>query len=147
MRVLGGPWSAEAIEQHLRDTVVPIRLASLGPDGFPLVLSLWFLYEDGALWCATQRSARLVQRLRRDARCGFEVAADQAPYRGVRGRAEATLDDARGAELLPRLIRRYLGATDAPLASWLLARAESEIALRLGRLRVSSWDFSKRMAT
>lgn len=145
MRVLGGPWTRERIEQHLRDIVVPVRLASLGADGFPVVVSLWFLYEENGLWCATQASSRLITRLRRDPRCGFEIAADRAPYRGVRGRAMAALDPGRGATLLPRLIRRYLGTEESPLATWLLGRAATEVAIRLERLRVSSWDFSRRM--
>ena len=45
MKVLAGPWSTNTIEQYLRDTVVPIRLASMEPGGCPVVLSLWYLYE------------------------------------------------------------------------------------------------------
>ncbi len=145
MRVLRGPWSKERIEEYLREAVVPIRLASLDPDGFPVVVSLWFLYEDRCLWCATQAGARVVARLRGDGRCGFEVAADVPPYRGVRGRAVATIDPPRGAELLPRLIARYLGSGDSPLARWLVARAATEVAIRLDPLRVTSWDFTRRM--
>lgn len=146
MRVLSGPWSKDRIEEHLREIVVPVRLASLGADGFPVVVSLWFLYEEGAVWCATQAGSRLVGRLRRDPRCGFEIAADGAPYRGVRGRALASIDGERGATLLPRLIARYLGTTESPLAGWLLARVATEVAIRLDRLRVSSWDFTRRMS-
>jgi len=145
MRVIGGPWSADAIEQYLRTAVLPVRLASIAADGSPVVLSLWYLYEEGSIWCATQRTSRLIARLQREPRCGFEIAADSIPYRGIRGRARATIDMQRGATLLPRLINRYLGGTDSPLASWLLARAENEVALRLDRMRVSTWDFTGRM--
>jgi len=145
MKVLAGPWSTNTIEQYLRDTVVPIRLASMEPGGCPVVLSLWYLYEEGAIWCATQRTAHVVKRLEREPRCGFEIAADRIPYRGIRGRAEATIDLGSGATILTRLIKRYLGGTESQLATWLLARAESEVALRLDALRVSTWDFTERM--
>ena len=146
MKVLAGPWSTNTIEQYLRDTVVPIRLASMEPGGCPVVLSLWYLYEEGAIWCATQRTAHVVKRLERDPRCGFEIAADRLPYRGIRGRAEATINLGSGATILARLIKRYLGGTESQLATRLLARAESEVALRLDALRVSTWDFTERMA-
>ena len=146
MKVLAGPWSTNTIEQYLRDTVVPIRLASMEPGGCPLVLSLWYLYEEGAIWCATQRTAHVVKRLEREPRCGFEIAADRIPYRGIRGRAEATIDLGSGATILTRLVTRYLGGTESQLATRLLARAESEVALRLDTLRVSTWDFTERMA-
>jgi len=145
MKVLAGPWSTNTIEQYLRDTVVPIRLASMEPGGCPVVLSLWYLYEEGAIWCATQRTAHVVKRLEREPRCGFEIAADRIPYRGIRGRAEATIDLGLGATILTRLIKRYLGGTESQLATRLLARAESEVALRLDALRVSTWDFTERM--
>ena len=146
MKVLAGPWSTNTIEQYLRDTVVPIRLASMEPGGCPVVLSLWYLYEEGAIWCATQRTAHVVKRLEREPRCGFEIAADRIPYRGIRGRAKATIDLESGATILTRLIKRYLGGTESQLATRLLARAESEVALRLDALRVSTWDFTERMA-
>jgi hypothetical protein len=147
MQLTGGPWSAGAIEQYLRTAVLPVRLASIAADGSPVVLSLWYLYEEGSIWCATQRTSRVIARLRREPRCGFEIAADTIPYRGVRGRARATIDSRRGATLLPRLIDRYLGGTDSPLASWLLARAEHEVAIRLDQMRVSTWDFTERMTS
>lgn len=147
MEVIGGPWSAGAIEQYLRTAVLPIRLASIAADGSPIVLSLWYLYEEGSIWCATQRTSRIVARLEREPRCGFEIAGDGMPYRGIRGRAQAAIDAQRGATLLPRLVNRYLGGLDSPLASWLLARVESEVAIRLDHLRVSTWDFTARMTT
>jgi hypothetical protein len=145
MKISGGPWSADAIDQYLRTAVLPVRLASIAADGSPVVLSLWYLYEDGAIWCATQRTARIIARLEREPRCGFEIAADSIPYRGVRGRARATIDVHRGATLLPRLLNRYLGGTDSPLAARLLARAEHEVAICLDHMRVSTWDFTERM--
>jgi len=145
LAVLSGPWSVDTIEGYLRSAVLPIRVASVAHTGWPTVVSLWYLYDEGAIWCATQRTARLVARLEREPRCGFEIAADSIPYRGVRGRAQATIDGQRGAILLPRLIDRYLGRTDSPLGSWLLARVDSEVAIRLDHLRVSTWDFTARM--
>jgi nitroimidazol reductase NimA-like FMN-containing flavoprotein (pyridoxamine 5'-phosphate oxidase superfamily) len=145
MKPLSGPWSSEAILRHLQGAVVPMRLASIGKDGFPIVQSLWFLHEDGDLWCATQRTAHVVRRLEHDPRCGFEIAADHIPYRGVRGRAVATIEPARGEEMLRRLLERYTGGTTSKLAERLLARVDGEVALRLSELRVSSWDFTARM--
>jgi hypothetical protein len=147
MQVVTGPWSADAIERYLQTAVLPIRLASIAPDGFPIVSSLWYVFEGGSIWCATQRTANVAERLEREPRCGFEIAADSIPYRGIRGRARATLDAQRGAFVLRRLLDRYLGGTESRLASRLLAREDSEVAIRLDDLRVSSWDFTARMKT
>jgi hypothetical protein len=99
--VRSGPWSPDAIADFLDRSAIPIRLASAGKH-FPMVQSLWFLHERGALWCCTQDDSVLAQRLRADRRCGFEVAADAAPYRGVRGTGHATLVPDAAGSVLPR---------------------------------------------
>lgn len=140
--VRSGPWTPTQIEAYLDEAVIPVRLATAGKRG-PLVQSLWFLYDDASLWCATQADSVLAMRLRKDARVGWEVAADAPPYRGARGTGTAALvDDAE--RVLRRLIARY-GQAGTPLADWLLGRAESEVAIRIGDLRVASWDYSPRM--
>src|SRR5512139_890879 len=107
MKAIAGPWSLGDIETYLAEAAVPIRLAYLGRSGWPTVQSLWYLYDAGALWCATQATARIVWHLTRDARCAFEIAPNQPPYRGVRGRGRAAIDTTNGPAILRALIRRY----------------------------------------
>lgn len=137
--------SSPAAEALLAEVVVPLRLAVLAGSGTPRVLSLWYLWRDGALWCATSPTAWVVARLRADARCGFEVAGDRPPYRGVRGEARAELLPDAGGPILEALLDRYLGGRDSRLARWLLARAENEMGIRIVPSRVSSWDYTRRM--
>lgn len=145
MDIGSGPWDRSQIEAFLAETVIPIRIASAGT-GAPLVQSLWFLYAEDALWCCTQEDAVLTRRLRSDPRCGFEVSGDNPPYRGTRGTARAEILAGRAADMLPRLIERYLGAGSSPLSQWLLSRLDREVALRLHDLRVTSFDFTPRMS-
>ena len=145
LSIRSGPWDATAVEGFLRETVIPIRLASAGRTS-PLVQSLWFIYDDDALWCCTQREAVLTRRLIADPRCGFEVSGDSPPYRGVRGTAVAEVLPDRAADILPRLIDRYLGNEPNQLSRWLLSRLDREVAIRLHDLRVTSFDFTPRMA-
>jgi hypothetical protein len=133
--------------QTFLDTVrIPLRLACKTKTGWPVVISLWFLHQDGRLYCATQESARIVDYLENDARCAFEIAEDQPPYCGVRGQAKARIDDALGVEILEKLLIRYLGDTNNDLAKNLLARSQSEVAIIIEPTRIFTWDFSKRMA-
>ena len=87
----GSAWDAKGIEEFLTDSVIPVRLACVSASGAPLVCSLWFLYADESLWCATQSSAKLVEYFRANSACGFEVAPESPPYRGVRGQGEVAL--------------------------------------------------------
>lgn len=140
-----GPWSAREVEQFLAATRVPLRLAANGARGHPLLVSLWFTYRDGRLWCATQRRSRIATLLGRDPRCAFEVAPESPPYRGVRGGALASLHDERGPEILSSLIDRYLGDRSSELARWLLARSARETAIALEPQTFVSWDYRSRM--
>jgi nitroimidazol reductase NimA-like FMN-containing flavoprotein (pyridoxamine 5'-phosphate oxidase superfamily) len=125
---------------------IPLRLSCVTTSGWPFVLSLWYLHDAGRLVCATLETARIVDYLRREPRCGFEVAADQPPYCGVRGRALAAIVPAAGPETLERLIDRYLGGRDNGLARWLLARSQHEVAIVLTPVQVFTWNYQQRMA-
>lgn len=133
------------VEQYLAAVRIPLRLACTTPGGWPVVISLWYEYRDGRLYCASQEQAKVVAYLQHDPRCAFEVAADQPPYCGVRGQGTVTLDESRGAETLERLLRRYLGGLDNPLARKLLARRQSEVAIVIEPTSLFSWNFTSRM--
>lgn len=142
---VSGPWSADAVARYLDEARIPLRLATLAPSGTPCVTSLWYVRRGDTLWCATIQSARLVRALRTDPRCGFEVAGDQPPYRGVRGQGTARIDTTAGGEVLRALIARYLGDETSELARWLLSRVDREVAIEIVPARLTSWDFTRRM--
>ncbi len=103
--------------RFLDRTRIPLRLACTTESGWPFVLSLWYVFQDGVLYCATQESARIVTYLRLNPQCAFEIAADLPPYCGARGRARAEIDPGRGPEILELLLERYLQDTDNPLSA------------------------------
>ena len=138
-------WDEQGIGSFLHECVIPIRLGCITGDGSPLICSLWYLYDDGALWCATQETASVVTLLKNKPHCGFEVAPETMPYRGVRGQGRVTLSANDGPEILLRLIDRYLGTRESGFASWLIDRSATEVAIRIEPDWLTSWDFSSRM--
>jgi hypothetical protein len=132
-------------EHYLSEIRIPLRLSCLMASGWPSVLSLWYLYREGNLYCATQDTAKVVSYLRHDPRCAFEIAADQPPYCGVRGQGMATLDSPLGPEILQHLLIRYLGSTDSPLAQRLLAQSQHEVAIIIKPSKVFTWNYTSRM--
>lgn len=142
---LSGPWDDTQMGDFLRQARIPVRLGVTSPAGDgPLVVSLWFVWRDNALWCASTSDAAVVKALRQAPDCGFEVAGETPPYFGVRGQGRATvLDD--GDDLLRELYQRYGGDTDHPFAKWLLGRDAKECAIRVEPRRVMTWDYRERM--
>lgn len=141
-----GPFDLDAVRAFLDASVIPLRLGCVAPSGWPLVVSLWFTREGDELLCATQRSSSLVRALEASPRCAFEVASEQPPYRGVRGRAHVLVEPDDDLATLRKLLLRYQGSTDGPLARLLLGRTTPEVRLRLDPTELTSWDFTRRMS-
>ena len=141
---LTGAWTREGVDDFLT-TTVPVRLSCRTPDDHLWMLSLWYLWEDGSLWCATGADADVVRYLAYDDEVAFEVSTNDPPYRGVRGRGYADIDADADKTLLRRLLHRYLGGTDSTLAERLLSPERDEVRIRIDPVRVHSWDYSSRM--
>jgi hypothetical protein len=142
-----GPWSHEEVAEFLEASVIPMRMSVETDSGWPIVLSLWFAPDGLELVGATRPTSALVRCLERRPRCGFEVAGDTPPYHGVRGRATVELDRGYGAATLDRLLVRYLGGLDSPLADTLRASAHDEVGMRLRPVALTTWDYRDRMAS
>lgn len=143
---LKGPWDEAQIATFLDTVIYPMRLAAVGKDGFPRVVSVWFCYLRGELLCASHSGSQLVGLLRNNPRVGFEVAPNEPPYHGVRGQGLVEMSPEGAGATLEHLIDRYLGDADSGLASWLLSRKDEELLISLRPERIFSWDYRERMS-
>ncbi len=121
-------WSKGDIADFLEGSNIPIRIAVQDKD-FPLICSVWFAYDatKEVIYCVSHESSYLVKLLKQAGRCAFEVAPNEPPYLGVRGKANVTVLQDDAGEVLHELINRYLGDTASPLAKWLLGRIDQEL--------------------
>ena len=142
---ISGPWSREGIETYLKSIVVPLRLSVNNKNGWPIVVSLLFLYEEGHILAASRQSSKIVEYIGANPRCGFEIAPESPPYFGVRGYGAATLSADQNATLLKRLADRYLGSQETPFRQWLVSTAKEETAISIAPRRWMSWDYRSRM--
>lgn len=133
------------IDAFLQTERIPIRLACTDSAGVPLICSLWYLYADDVVWCATQQSAYVLSLLQRSPRIGFEIAPESMPYRGVRGQGQVSLLPEQGQAVLLQLMDRYLDAGDTKFAAWLKSRSATEVAIKIKPDWLTSWDFGARM--
>jgi nitroimidazol reductase NimA-like FMN-containing flavoprotein (pyridoxamine 5'-phosphate oxidase superfamily) len=136
----------DAVIEHLEGYVAPLRLAVVDESGFPLICSLWFHYRDGRIYCATAQASRIAECLRRNPKCGFELAPNRPPYFGVRGRGRATVSSEGGDELLGRLVDRYIETRESAFSKWLLGRDAEEVVIEIEIEWTTSWNYSDRMS-
>lgn len=142
----GGPWSESEVGGFLGEVTLPIRLSCVAADGFPRVVSLWYQYRQGTLYCITHESAKLVSLLKHNNRVGFDISADAPPYHGIRGQGTAALQPLGDDPAMEELLERYVGDLDSKFSRWLLSRKQEELLIVIRPHRIFSWDYRQRMA-
>jgi PPOX class probable F420-dependent enzyme len=130
-----------------------VTCATLGRDGWPHLMPLWFVVRSGTLWAWTYGKSQKVVNLRRDPSCTLQVEAGADRYdqlRGVMFKAEAILhEDAETvAGVGIELAERYGGGGGrAPIPQEALevvrAQAAKRVALEFREVSRSTWDHRK----
>jgi len=127
-----------------------VTVATLGRDGWPHLMPLWYVVREGALWSWTYAKSQKVRNLERDARCTLQVEAGRDVYselRGVMIRAGAVLhrepDVVLGVGV--ELALRYAGATALPGEAREALRAQSakRVAIEFRERSRATWDHRK----
>jgi len=133
------------INRFIPDVKIPIRIAFIKPNGIPGVISLWYTYNDGKIYCATQKTAKIVSYLQKNSVCGFEIAADNPPYKGIRGEGTVKILNDKGTDFLEILMDKYLGEKDSTLSKFLRDNSKTEVAIQITPHKIFNYDYSKRM--
>ena len=137
-------WNQKQIQEFLEETRIPIRISVV--DGkYPFICSVWFECVDSLLVIVCHKNSKLSRNLIQEGRCAFEIANNEPPYLGVRGKADVQVSGNDAKPTLTNLIKRYLGNTNHRLAHWLLGRSEEEIEFTLHPTWITSWDYRQRM--
>jgi nitroimidazol reductase NimA-like FMN-containing flavoprotein (pyridoxamine 5'-phosphate oxidase superfamily) len=136
----------------LTNSKIPIRLACMSISDWPIVVSLWYTYLNEKVYCATQNTAKVVKYLSKNPKCGFEIAGDSFPYRGVRGYGKASIVENKGEEILRMLIQKYLTGKETTISSLKLYKLllskehlQNEVAIEIIPVAMFKWNYKKRM--
>ncbi len=136
---------SKKIDHIVPDTKIPIRLGYIKPNGNPAIISLWYVCIEDMIYCATQKTAKIVSFLEKKPVCGFEIAGDKPPYKGVRGEGTVKILDEKGKEILDILIDKYLGKKESTLSQFLKNNSKTEVAIEITPQKIFNYDYSKRM--
>jgi PPOX class probable F420-dependent enzyme len=124
-----------------------MTMATVGADGQPHLVAMWFAIIDGDICFETKAKSQKAVNLRRDPRisCLVEDGTTYEDLRGAsfEGRAEVTDD----ADLLWRIgvsiWERYYGRYDDSLQPMVEAMLNKRVAVRVRAERVRTWDHRK----
>jgi PPOX class probable F420-dependent enzyme len=125
--------------------------ATIGRDGFPHLMPLWYVIRGEELWAWTFAKSQKVRNLERDPRATLQVEAgtEYQELRGVMLKTDVTIhrDDERVAELGMELFERYRaggpGEIDDHVRAMVRAQAPKRVALQFSERERATWDHRK----
>jgi PPOX class probable F420-dependent enzyme len=122
-------------------------MATIGPDGQPHLVAMWFALIDGDICFETKAKSQKAVNLRRDPRISCLVE-DGATYENLRGVSiEGTAEVTDDADLLWRIgvniWERYYGPYSDDLKPLVETMLNKRVAVRVRRARIRSWDHRK----
>jgi PPOX class probable F420-dependent enzyme len=134
--------SAEEVAAFLESERV-ITCATLGRDGWPHLMPLWYVLREGEVWAWTYAKSQKVRNLERDPRCTLQVetGSEYHELRGVMVKAEAVIHRESVLELGVEIFERYTGAPVDP--EHLRGQAAKRVGLQFVVRSVASWDHRK----
>ncbi len=99
----------------LTSLAIPAHLATLDPAGFPRIIPIWFLWEDGIFYLSSGPQSRHVQDLVRDPRAGLCITVEESqtetgyrPFRQIMVRGKASVQPDTDASWARKLIGKYI---------------------------------------
>jgi general stress protein 26 len=129
-----------------------LQLATIDEDGYPSIQPVWFLYdkESGKIYISTQKTTRKARNLSTNSdRIYFSIDDENLPYKGVKGRGVARISENIdwNRPIIEKIIVKYLGTLDNPLALMLLENAKKgiQVVIEITPKFFSAWDFGKSM--
>lgn len=140
--------SAEEQERYLDETRT-LTLASVGPDGWPHLVAMWFCLIDGRIMMTSFAKAQKAVNIRRDPRVTLsaESGAHYSELRGlmIRGEAELVDDFDTCVDVMRHVqVRMRMDVGDgSALLPVLRTQARKRVVIRVTPLRVASWDHTK----
>jgi nitroimidazol reductase NimA-like FMN-containing flavoprotein (pyridoxamine 5'-phosphate oxidase superfamily) len=135
----------DAMVAYLTDIKIPVRISTIDKNGFPHVVSLWFMFKDNELICATSKFALIVDMLEKNPKCGFEVAPDHPPYCGIRGTGSAQIIEDPNKKVLKEIFNKYCKDNNSKFANFLFSPGRKEISIIISPKSITKWNFAKRM--
>ncbi len=122
-------------------------MGTIGPDGRPHLVAMWYAVIDGQIWFETKGRAQKVKNLQRDGRitCMIEDGNTYDSLRGVslEGRGVIVDDPDMLWSVGVSVWERYTGPYTEDARPFVAIMLNKRVAVRVDVERVRSWDHTK----
>jgi PPOX class probable F420-dependent enzyme len=122
-------------------------MATVGPDGTPHLVAMWYGVLDGQIWFETKARAQKTVNLRRNPRitCMIEDGVTYDTLRGVSIEGTGVIVDDPDAlwKVGVNVFERYNGPYSDEMKPFVEAMLNKRVAVRVDVERIRSWDHRK----
>ncbi len=122
-------------------------MGTIGPDGRPHLVAMWYAVLDGSIWFETKARAQKVVNLKRDDRitCMIEGGNTYDTLRGIsiEGRGVIVDDPDLLWKVGVSVWERYTGPYTEEMRPFVEFMLNKRVAVRVDVERIRSWDHTK----
>jgi PPOX class probable F420-dependent enzyme len=138
--------SEDELETFLAGQLV-VSCATIGRDGWPHVMPLWYVVRDGEIWVWTYAASQKVRNLERDPRATLLVEAG-GRYDDLRGamlkaRAVIERDPTQVSALGLAIYERYYDEVPHAVRESVARQAPKRVGIRFVEISRATWDHRK----
>ena len=124
-----------------------LQVATIGRDGFPHLVALWYVLIDGEVAFWTYARSQKVVNLRRDSRlaCMVETGTGYGELRGVQIKGHGVINDDRAVvqRVGEEIWKRYAGPLDESARQAVSIQGAKRVVVFVKPSEVVSWDHRK----
>ena len=122
-------------------------MATVGPDGQPHLVAMWYAVIDGQLWFETKAKSQKAVNLRRDGRISVLIESGDTydTLKGVSFEGQGVVVDDADAlwQVGVSIWERYTGPYTEEMRPFVEIMLNKRVAVRVDVARTRSWDHSK----
>ncbi len=122
-------------------------MATVGPNGAPHLVAMWYAWLDGTVWFETKAKAQKVVNLRRNDRLSVMIedgrTYDQLRGVALEGRGLIIEDPDEIWRMGVNVFERYNGPYNEEMKPFVEIMLQKRVAVKLEVERIRSWDHRK----
>ena len=145
----GAPLTENEISNFLTNSKLTIHIATLDRKEEPNIHPTWYYFDatNNRFYIETSKKSRKTENLNRKNVIYYCVDDPTRPYKGVRGKGRVKIhqDITHNIPIAEKIIVRYLGSLEHPMARSLMSSVKNgdSVILEVTPSYYSTWDYSK----
>ena len=145
----GGALTRGEVKDFLINSRLNVHIGTIDEKGYPNIHPTWYYFDGSSnnISIATSKNSKKVRNLKKNTSVYFCIDDPNPPYKGVRGRGNASVDENidNNISITEKIMLKYLGTIEHQMARTLIEQVRNgdEVGIKIIPEYFSTWDYSK----